>query len=149
MRTNREIIEALKQEIESVRIHYNIPLDKINKGIMYANGNDGTEFDVFMNDNLCELGKVYVDTNEFAIRCYVRGDGKLQIFAHPIVEGKVVDWGEEIIVYDFITLEEFKNLASYLVKYTDNKNIYDKELDESTLDKRYKKLFVRYRPTYF
>ena len=85
-----EVIKKIIEFLEEAREKHNVPKEKLEKcgKVIYANGNDGTEFDWDVNERLCEFGygtekgdcwafKLLIDTSgDAAIYCYPNGEMK-------------------------------------------------------------------------
>ena len=85
VRNNKKIWEEIEKVIEKEIKKNNINKKELLEGIYYLNGNDTTPFDIIMNENLCEIGKIY--KNEYyAVKIFLRKNGDLQIYSYPNLE---------------------------------------------------------------
>ena len=137
LRKNKEIWEEIKKVFDRQIEKFGISEEDLLQGIYYYNGNDGTEFDIEMNDKLCEIGRVYNDKydNYFAIKLNLRKNGTLEIYTYPCTTNIQKCFENEIA--RFVSLEEFNEFASNLCEYTDDKKVWDAVVDESIFDKDY------------
>ena len=71
MRKNIEIWNEIKEIIGEKISNFNLDESKMQDGIYYLNGNDGTEFDILVNNNMCEIAKLYKD-DYIAVKVYCR-----------------------------------------------------------------------------
>lgn len=101
-----------------------------NGAIYYMNGNDGTDFDFFVNDRLCEFFIFYPDEIGF-LKLDIDRDNIARIYKfdpgewHPSFE-------EEIRTN--IDVDEF---AMQLYSIADAKQLYDESVDALGWDKEY------------
>ena len=133
-RNNKKIWEEIEKVIENEIVKNNINKQELLEGIYYLNGNDSTPFDIIMNENLCEIGKIY--KNEYyAVKIFLRKNGDLQIFTYPNLEnlGKC----KKDIIPFFVDEEEFNEFASNIFEYTDLKDVYDQVVDPKIFEMKY------------
>ena len=132
---NSRIWELLKEAVKDEIEENNISENELKEGLYYNNGNDGTEFDIKANEQLCEIGKMYKD-DYYAVKLSLKVDGDLEIYTYPDL--KDIDKCVENSIRSFITEDEFKEFASNLYEYTDKKGIFDDKINENIFEKPYK-----------
>lgn len=98
------------------------------------NGNDTTPFDIIMNENLCEIGKIYKN-DYYAVKIFLRKNGDLQIYSYPNLEN-LEECKKDIIPF-FVDEEEFNEFASNIFQYTDLKDVYDQVIDPKIFEMEY------------
>lgn len=104
-----------------------------NGKIIYANGNDGTDFDWNCNDRMCELMVYFRDDGPKDgmgfIKVFVYKSGKVESYVyadggmHPTEKPPVFS----------ITKEEAAKLAASMYFAADKKSIWDRPVDEINL----------------
>lgn len=132
MKTNLEIFRKLKSIMQGKIQEFNLDKNNILNDIYYLNGNDGTEFDVLVNGNICELCYMYKN-NYIAVKSYVCTNGNVWIYTF----NKDLDCIDEYKIKNFIKYDEFVEFSSNIYEYTDYMNRYDEILDESIFEKEY------------
>lgn len=132
---NSRIWELLKEVVKDEIEENNINENELKEGLYYNNGNDGTEFDIKANEQLCEIGKMYKD-DCYAVKLSLKVNGELEIYTYPDL--KDIDKCIENTIRSFITEDEFKEFASNLYEHTDKKEIFDDKINENIFEKPYK-----------
>lgn len=101
-----------------------------NGAIYYMNGNDGTDFDFFVNDHLCEFFIFYPDEIGF-LKLSISRDNTAQIYKFDPGEWHA---SFETEIKTDIDVEEF---AVQLYSIADAKQFYDESIDVLNWDKTY------------
>lgn len=133
MKTNLEIFKEIKSIMQGKIQEFNLNTSNILNDVYYFNGNDGTEFDILVNNNLCELAYLYKKNDYIAVKSYVCTNGNLWIYTF----NDKLECIDEYKVKNFITYDEFVEFSSNIYEYTDYMNRYDEILDESIFEKEY------------
>lgn len=94
--------------------------------IIYANGNDGTDFDWECNERLCEFGFSHVGEDVWAFKCYVYNDGEAEIYCYPNGEMKPV----ETIKKSILSKDDVEWLYEIMIHEADEAGKYDMPLEE-------------------
>ena len=136
MLKNAKIWEKIEELITEKIEEHNIDEKKLKNGIFYLNGNDGTEFDFFANDRLCEIVKEY-DDDYFAVKLFLGKKGDLSIYTFPDLEDRNKVFEDKI--RSFISEEEFEEFCANIYEYTDAKDIYDDKINPNIFNKKYDK----------
>ena len=102
-----------------------------NGKIYYMNGNDGTDFDWFVNDRLCEFMCFYEENKQGAIKVNLMKSGVLEVFLYKdkgntLLNTSVVELG--------VSEDEVFNLAVIMQKTCDNTGTFDRAIDEVNTD---------------
>lgn len=121
-------IEQIKGIVADIRAKYPRITDEMlldNGKITYANGNDSTAFDWSWNDCLSEFMVYHNDgtLNMGFIKVRVNKDGTIDWYVYPNGEMKPTESGE--LKAEF----SVAHLKDVMMKYADNKHLYDKTLD--------------------
>ena len=117
------IIDCIIQYFEQIREQYpNVTNEMLadNGSIKYMNGDNGTDFDWDMNGRLCKFCILYKSGLDF-IKVLVRNTDIMESEADKI---KKEELSEGDAVY----------LASLLLQEADDKNLYDKNIDDIDFD---------------
>ncbi len=129
-----KLFERLTDCIYTIRNEYpEVESDRLygNGKIVYANGEDGTDFDFVYNNRLCEFmiyhGK---ELNEKGfIKTTVCSDGTVRAYVYPNGEEKPVEKYERRL-FDNL---EVKEMSETLMKKADGMMLWDAYLDELNL----------------
>lgn len=132
MKNNLEIFKEIKNIMQEKIKEFNLDKNNILEDIYYLNGNDGTEFDILVNNNLCELAYLY--KNEYiAVKSYVCTNGTLLVYTF----NKDLECIDEYKKINFINYSEFVEFSSNIYEYTDFIGIYDEVIMEGIFDEKY------------
>ena len=132
MRKNIEIWNEIKEILKEKIKTFKLDESKMQDGIHYLNANDGTEFDILVNNNMCEIAKLYKD-DYIAVKVYCRKNGNLLIYTF----NDKYECVDEEEIKRFMSEEEFMEFASNVCSYTDDKEIWNSIIDESIFSKEY------------
>lgn len=94
--------------------------------IIYANGNDGTDFDWSENNHLCEFGFEKKDGGAWLIKCIVGKQGKASVYYYPNGAFRPA----EEISRQLFSPEEMITLYHIMYNSTDKCGLYDVALSE-------------------
>ncbi len=122
------MIQKIIDLLEEARQKYNIPKSKLEKNgkIIYANGNDSTQFDWYCNNMLCEFGYGVEDGSVWAFKLLLDKNGNAEVYCYPHGESRAVD----TITKKIMTKSEVYKLYLLMLEKADNKGLWDKTLDE-------------------
>lgn len=132
MKTNLEIFREIKNIMQEKISKFNLDKNNILNDMYYLNGNDGTEFDVLVNNNICELAYIY-KSEYIAVKSYLCTNGVLWVYTFD----KNLECIDECKIKNFITYDEFVEFSSNVYEFTDFLGIYDETLDECIFKKTY------------
>ena len=132
MRKNIEIWNEIKEIIGEKIKTFNLDESKMQDGIYYLNANDGTEFDILVNNNMCEIAKLYND-DYIAVKIYCERNGNLLIYTF----NDKYECIDEDKINNFMSEDEFMEFASNVCSYTDDKEVWNSIIDESIFSKEY------------
>lgn len=132
LKTNKKIWNEFKEIIKEKLESFEIKEEEMQNGIYYLNANDGTEFDVKANGNMCEFARLYKD-NYMAIKVYFQRNGDLLIYCFDKNHNCI----DEDKIENFISRDEFIEFCSNVCEYTDNIEIWDEPIDEEMFEKEY------------
>ena len=132
MKTNLEIFRELKSIMQEKINKFNLDTSNILDSMYYLNGNDSTEFDILVNNNLCELAYLYKD-EYIAVKSYVCTNGSLLVYTFNDKLECIDEYKKE----NFINYSEFVEFSSNIYEYTDFIDKYDEILDECIFKKTY------------
>lgn len=123
-----ELVDMIIAFLEEAREKYSIPKSELEKNgaIIYANGNDGTDFDWEANGRLCEFGYGTKDGSVWAFKCYVYNDGNADIYCYPHGEMRPV----ETLKRKLMTANAAEDLYKLMLSMADYREKYDCTLDE-------------------
>lgn len=132
-----ETLKKIVTAIQDVRKRFpNIKDDDLdqNGAIIYANGNDGTDFDWCCNDRLCEFMVYFREDGPYYgygfIKVFVQRNDKMKIYVYA-------DGGyrptEDPVTFN-IGKEEAALLAAFMFFAADKNKIWDRPIDELDLD---------------
>ena len=126
--SSREIIREIVNMLEEARIKYNVPKDKLDGDgkVLYANGNDGTDFDWHVNDKLCEFGYGMKNSSLWAFKLCINRNGKADVYCYPNGEMRSIERIEKQIT----DKENMKKLYKYMMNRADRKGLYDMTLED-------------------
>ena len=103
-----------------------------NGKIFYMNGNNGTEFDWYVNEHISNFMVFYNDEKNLgAVKLTLYTDGKTSIYIYGEKGNTLV---KEIETAINITEQEMLALAVLLEKTADSKRIFDKNIDQIDSD---------------
>lgn len=129
-----KLFEHLTNYMYTIRNEYpEVKSEKLdgNGKIVYANGNDGTDFDFVCNNRLCEFmiyhGKELGEVG--FIKTCVYADGTVETYVYPNGEMQPVKKYKEKL-FNSIDVEEMKGI---LIKKADGTMSWDAYLDELNL----------------
>lgn len=125
-----ELINKVKEYFKEVRKKYSsITNDMLihNGTIYYMNGNDGTEFDWFANNRMCEFMVFYKETEYGFMKCNIFDDGTLRTYIY--MNSGFDNNPEYHEVQNFLTEEDALYLASLLFHQADECKIYDEAIE--------------------
>ena len=102
--------------------------------VIYANGNDGTDFDWMANNRLCEFETYYNDEDQYgACKILVQKDGGIYC----------VTWGDNghapAVVHEednFIDSDTALRLAAFMYAIADTEDKYDLPLSQLDINRR-------------
>lgn len=102
-----------------------------NGKIYYMNGNDGTDFDYFVNDRLCEFMCFYDENKEGAIKVNLLKQGIAEIFLYKdkgaaLLKTVTADLG--------VSEDDVFKLAVIMKKTADDTGTWDRAIDEINTD---------------
>lgn len=122
-----KVLEKVVAFLEEAREKHGIPKSELEKNgaVIYANGNDGTEFDWECNERLCEFGYGVQDGSVWAFKCYVYNNGESEIYCYPHGEMQAVG----TLKKNLMTASEAEDLYG-LMMIADYKRKFDCTLDE-------------------
>lgn len=115
--------------LEYQRERFDIPKEKLEKNgqIIYANGNDGTDFDWEVNNRLCEFGYGVKDGSVWAFKLLVNKSGSAEIYCYPNGEGSPVDVVKDETFMSALEVETFKD---FMYEIADARMNWDMTLEE-------------------
>ncbi len=127
LQTITDLVEEKIKEIPDVKKE---DLEENGK-IYYMNGNDGTDFDWFVNDRLCEFMCFYDENKQGAIKVNLMKSGILEIFLYT-------DKGTTLLNTSTAKLnaseDDIFNLAVIMKKTCDDTRTFDRAIDEVNTD---------------
>ena len=114
--------------LEEARKKHNVSKAELeyNGKVIYANGNDGTDFDWECNGRLCEFGYGTKDGDVWAFKLLLDENGEARVYCYPHGEGCPID----TITKKIMTEDEVYELYLLMLEKADNKELWDKTLDE-------------------
>jgi hypothetical protein len=102
-----------------------------NGKIYYMNGNDGTDFDWFVNDRLCEFMCFYDESKKGAIKVNLLKSGIIEVFLYK-------DMGDTLLNTSTMQImnseDDIFNLAVIMKKTADDTRTFDRAIDEVNTD---------------
>ena len=129
MKKKRNIlIQKIVDALEEARIKYNIAKEDLDKNgaIVYANANDGTEFDWTMNERLCEFGYGVKDKDVWAFKLLLNTEGDCTIYCYPNGELKPI----ETIKRNLMSAVEAECLKNIMMNAADDEAKWNCTLEE-------------------
>ena len=105
------LIQKIVDVLEDARLKYEIEKEELERNgvIIYANGNDGTDFDWDVNNRSCEFGYGVKDGSVWAFKLLVDSSGDGTIYCYPHGEMKPVETIRTVLM-DKYEAEELKNI---------------------------------------
>jgi hypothetical protein len=96
------------------------------------NGNDGTHFDWFANDRVCEFFMFFKSTEMGFIKVFLDNEGYVTGYLYE----ENYKYGDEPIMLPkkYIGKDDAIYLAALLLKEADGRGIYDKPIDQIDFD---------------
>lgn len=115
--------------LEDARNRFNIPKENLEKNgqIIYANGNDGTDFDFEVNNRLCEFGYGVADGSVWAFKMMLNRDGSAEIYCYPNGESSPID---TIKADKLMSREEVEEFKDFMYDVSDAHMNWDMTLEE-------------------
>ncbi len=122
------LLQKVCDFLEEARVKHNISKENLEKNgsVIYANGNDGTDFDWAINNRLCEFGYGVKDGSVWAFKLHIYKDGQGDMYCYPNGESVPIDTITKQIMTD-IEAAELKDLMQ---KNADDKGVWDRTLEE-------------------
>lgn len=118
MRDMPELVQRIVDFLNEAHEKYPCETDGY---IVYANGNDGTDFDWGCNERLCEFGYSIPDGSCWAFKCCVSKYGEAVIYCYPNGESHPVDKLKK----QLFTEREMNELYRIMYNSTDAKRVWD------------------------
>jgi len=114
--------------LEEARIKHDVPKSELEKNgsVIYANGNDGTDFDWYTNHRLCEFGYGVKDERVWAFKLLLNRKGVGTVYCYPNGETDPLDTIERQIM----TAAEAKRLKDLMDENADARFRFDCTLEE-------------------
>ena len=124
------LINKVKEHINEVRKKYPSITNDIlfyDGDIFYMNGNDGTEFDWFANNRMCEFMVFYKETTYGFIKCNIFDNGTIRTY---IYMNQGFDNNPEVQeAHNFFSEDEALYLASLLFHQADECGLFDEAIN--------------------
>jgi len=137
MSMSKALMETIKNNqlqkvidfLEYQRERFDIPKEKLEKNgqIIYANGNDGTDFDWEANNRLCEFGYGVEDGSVWAFKLLVNKDGSAEVYCYPNGEMSPIDTVKDDRFMSKLEVEELKD---FMYDVADASMNWDMTLEE-------------------
>ncbi len=122
------LLQKICDFLEEARVKHNISKADLEKNgsVIYANGNDGTDFDWEVNDRLCEFGYGVKDGSVWAFKLLLGKDGIGEIYCYPHGEQHPTD----TLTEQLMTSDEAAELKDLMQKNADDNKMWDCTLEE-------------------
>lgn len=122
------VIKNIVELLEEARNKFGIRKEDLEKNgaVIYANANDGTDFDWEANDRLCEFGYGTKDGGVWAFKLCISRYGDAVVYCYPHGESSSV----EEIERNLASPQEMAELKKIMEKCADDRCRYDCTLDE-------------------
>ena len=122
------LLQQVCDFLEEARVKHGVlkkDLEK-NGSVIYANGNDGTDFDWEANNRLCEFGYGVKDGSVWAFKLLLNRDGLAEIYCYPNGESSPID----TLTKQIMTSDGAFELKNLMQKNADDKEMWDCTLEE-------------------
>ena len=122
------LLQKVCDFLEEARVKHNISKADLEKNgsVIYANGNDGTDFDWEANGRLCEFGYGVKDGSVWAFKLLLDNGGMGNIYCYPHGEQSPID----TLTKQIMTSDEALELKNLMQENADCNRLWDCTLEE-------------------